>query len=91
MSMDVSLRREFLCGPQRVCYGVQVDGRTETPAKGGTSRFKGVSWSSRSRKWRAQLWFSSNVRKAGPPRPHCCSNMPVARPVPATCVPLRAD
>ena len=39
------------------------DRQADTPAKGGTSRFKGVSWSSRSRKWRSQLWFSSNVRR----------------------------
>lgn len=33
------------------------------PYHQGTSQFKGVSWSERSRKWRAQLWFGSKVRR----------------------------
>jgi len=39
------------------------DRQPETAGKGGTSRFRGVSWSSRSRKWRAQIWFSCDVRR----------------------------
>ena len=31
------------------------------PYHQGTSQFKGVSWSERSRKWRAQLWFGAKV------------------------------
>ena len=27
----------------------------------GSSQFKGVSWSSRSGKWRAQMWFGTKV------------------------------
>ena len=45
--------------------------RADTPAKTGTSRYKGVSWSNRSRKWRAQLWFSNNVRC-----PEICATLP---------------
>lgn len=32
----------------------------------GSSRFKGVSWSVRSGKWRAQMWLGAKVR------PHMC-------------------
>jgi hypothetical protein len=34
---------------------------TGFPYHQGTSRFKGVSWSERSKKWRAQLWFGGKV------------------------------
>lgn len=33
----------------------------------GTSQYKGVSWSERSRKWRAQLWHENKVCDLPPP------------------------
>lgn len=35
----------------------------------GSSKFKGVSWSERSGKWRAQMWYGNKV----PPAPRICS------------------
>jgi hypothetical protein len=32
------------------------------PYHQGTSQYKGVSWSERSKKWRAQLWHENKVR-----------------------------
>lgn len=29
----------------------------------GSSKYKGVSWSERSCKWRAQMWFGNKVRR----------------------------
>lgn len=37
-------------------------GRAGTPCHQGTSAYKGVSWSNRSRAWRAQLWHNNKVR-----------------------------
>lgn len=39
--------------------------RRRNAANGPSSRYKGVSWSERSRKWRAQLWHDGKVQHLG--------------------------
>jgi hypothetical protein len=62
-------------------------------AAGTTSGYTGVSWAARSRKWRAQIWYSNSVR-AG--RPALVLGAFPARPLPwapssrkARCSPVR--
>lgn len=53
-----------LAGPSQQVpkSGTQTVERQYGHSGSGTSKYRGVSWAARSRKWRVQLWFSSNVR-----------------------------
>ena len=53
----------MLEAPQLQALAPAADGGqlTRSRTAHGSSQFKGVSWSSRSGKWRAQMWFGTKV------------------------------
>ena len=60
--MQAAAATMLLAGATDTAANAIRQARFETAPSHGTSRFKGVSWSARSQKWRAQLWFANNVR-----------------------------